>query len=165
MAERKDLIQDITVINAGDLLETVSDMKSAGYRLGQACATKTDGGIEVLYTFEQDEVLKSFKIELPEDVPALQSVTSLYWSAFIYENEMHDLFGIRFKNLALDYGGHFFKIAEKTPWNPNLAAEVSPEPENPESSSGGRPEAGSGSPAPDASERVEKNDTTEGGEV
>jgi ech hydrogenase subunit D len=121
MAERKDLIQDITVIDAGDLLETASDIKTAGYRLGQACATKVDGGIEVLYTFEQGEVLKNYKILLPEDVPVLQSVTSLFWSAFIYENEMHDLFGITFKNLALDYGGSFFKIAKKTPWNPGLA--------------------------------------------
>jgi ech hydrogenase subunit D len=134
MAERKDLIQDIIPIDAGDLLETAADAKSAGYRLGQACATKVDGGIEVLYTFEQDEVLKSYKISLPEDVPELQSVTHLFWSAFIYENEMHDLFGVKFKNLALDYDGHFFKIAEKTPWNPNLA----PEPENPERLSGGR---------------------------
>ncbi|MDR0817493.1 MAG: NADH-quinone oxidoreductase subunit C [Clostridiales Family XIII bacterium] len=123
MAERKDLIQDITVISADNLLETASDVKSAGYRLGQICATKVDGGIEVLYTFEQDEVLKSYKIELPEDVPSLQSVTPIFWPAFIYENEMHDLFGIQFKNLALDYGGHFFKIAEKTPWNPNLTPE------------------------------------------
>jgi hypothetical protein len=34
---------------------------------------------------------------------------------------MHDLFGITFRNLALDYGGHFFKIAEKTPWNPKAS--------------------------------------------
>ncbi|MDR2486906.1 MAG: NADH-quinone oxidoreductase subunit C [Clostridiales Family XIII bacterium] len=122
MAERKDLIQDIAVIESSDLLETVSDMKGAGYRLGQACATKVDEGIEVLYSFEKDETLKNYKVCLPETSPTLQSVTAVYWSAFIYENEMHDLFGIQFRNLALDYGGHFFKIAEKTPWNPAAAA-------------------------------------------
>ncbi len=50
--------------------------------------------------------------------PELQSVTAIYPYAFIYENEMHDLFGVTFKNLALDYGGKFFKIAEEKPWNP-----------------------------------------------
>lgn len=47
----------------------------------------------------------------------LQSITGEIWSAFIYENEMHDLFGIKFKNLELDYQGNFFRVAQKTPWN------------------------------------------------
>ncbi|MDR0596148.1 MAG: NADH-quinone oxidoreductase subunit C [Clostridiales Family XIII bacterium] len=118
MAERKDLIQDIQLTAASDLLGAVADMKTAGYRLGQACATKVDGGIEVLYSFEKDEALKNLKVSLGDNAPELQSISGIYWAAFIYENEMHDLFGITFKNLALDFGGHFFKIASETPWNP-----------------------------------------------
>ncbi|MDR3224873.1 MAG: NADH-quinone oxidoreductase subunit C [Clostridiales Family XIII bacterium] len=118
MAERKDLIQDIQAIEASNLLASAADIKSAGYRLGQACATKTEGGIEVLYSFEKDETLKNLKVRIKDKDPELQSLTGIYWPAFIYENEMHDLFGITFKNLALDYGGHFFKIASETPWNP-----------------------------------------------
>jgi ech hydrogenase subunit D len=130
--ERKDLIQDITTIDAANLLETVSDLKGSGYRLGQACATKVDEGIEVLYSFDKDTVMKNVKVELPEVNPELHSITEIYWPAFIYENEMHDLFGIKFKNLVLDYGGEFFQIAEKTPWNPamqNAAAEPQEVPE------------------------------------
>jgi ech hydrogenase subunit D len=118
MAERKDLIQDIQSVEASDLLAFVADAKTAGYRLGQACATKVEGGIEVLYSFEKDETLKNLKVCVDDKTPELQSITGIYWAAFIYENEMHDLFGIAFKNLALDYGGHFFKIASETPWNP-----------------------------------------------
>ncbi|MDR0850989.1 MAG: NADH-quinone oxidoreductase subunit C [Clostridiales Family XIII bacterium] len=119
MAERKDLITDISAISASDLLSVVLDVKAEGYRLGQACATKIEDGIEVLYSFEKDNVLKNFKVNITDVSPELQSISGVYWPAFIYENEMHDLFGITFKNLALDYGGHFFKIAQKTPWNPN----------------------------------------------
>jgi ech hydrogenase subunit D len=118
MGERKDLIQDIQTTKASDLLSAVADIKSDGYRLGQACATKTEGGVDILYTFEKDEVLKNLKVSLEDKTPELQSITGIYWAAFIYENEMHDLFGVKFKNLALDYGGHFFKIASETPWNP-----------------------------------------------
>ena len=53
---------------------------------------------------------------VPENME-LQSITGEIWSAFIYENEMHDLFGITFKNLELDYQGNFFRVAQKTPWN------------------------------------------------
>ena len=48
---------------------------------------------------------------VPEDME-LQSITGEIWSAFIYENEMHDLFGIKFKNLELDYQGNFFRVAQ-----------------------------------------------------
>jgi len=129
MAERKDLIQDIQAIEASDLLAAVADVKSAGYRLGQACATKTEGGIEVLYTFEKDVTLKNLKVSIEDKNPELQSISGIYWAAFIYENEMHDLFGVTFKNLALDYGGHFFKIASETPWNPVDKRGATPEKE------------------------------------
>ncbi|MDR2156728.1 MAG: NADH-quinone oxidoreductase subunit C [Clostridiales Family XIII bacterium] len=119
MTERKDLIQEIVAVEASNLLETVSDVKNDGYRLGQICATKTTDGIEVLYSFEKDVTLKNFKVTVGDRTPELHSITAVYWPAFIYENEMHDLFGITFKNLALDYGGNFFKIAKATPWNPN----------------------------------------------
>jgi len=118
MSEHKDLIQDISVIEASKILETAMEMKGAGYRLCQACASKTDDGLEVLYSFEKDEILKNFKLGITDKDPELQSISQIYWPAFIYENELHDLFGIKFKNLALDYGGHFFKISEETPWNP-----------------------------------------------
>jgi ech hydrogenase subunit D len=126
MAERKDLIQEFVQVSASGLLETVSDIKTAGYRLGQICATTMDENIEVLYSFEKDNALKNLKVEVPLRNAELHSLTAIYWPAFIYENEMHDLFGITFKNLALDFGGHFFKIAKKTPWNPQ-AQEVAKE--------------------------------------
>jgi ech hydrogenase subunit D len=126
MEERKDLIQDISPIATSDLLETVSNIKSAGYRLGQACATKLDDSIEVMYSFEKDNLLKNYVVSIPDTSPELQSITAIFWPAFIYENEMHDLFGIRFLNLALDYEGHFFKLAGKTPWNPNAEKAAPP---------------------------------------
>jgi ech hydrogenase subunit D len=117
VSERKDLIQDFVPVQAADLLNAVADLKTAGYRLGQACATVIGDDIEVMYSFDKDVVLKNLVVTIGKSVPELQSVTGLYWYAFIYENEMHDLFGITFKNLALDYKGQFFKIAEETPWN------------------------------------------------
>ena len=89
-------------VEASELLAKVRSMKADGYRLGQACATKCKDG--------------HIKVMVPEDME-LQSITGEIWSAFIYENEMHDLFGIKFKNLELDYQGNFFRVAQKTPWN------------------------------------------------
>jgi len=120
MSERKDLDQEFIPLEASGLLAAVADIKSEGYRLGQACATKTDEGIEVLYCFEKDNGVKSMKVTIDDKAPELQSVTGIYGYAFIYENEIHDLFGVTFRNLNLDYGGKFFKVAGSAPWNPNL---------------------------------------------
>ena len=121
MTEKKYLIQDIETSNAGDLLAIVQDIKSAGYRFVQACATACGDVLEVLYTFEKDNTMKSYKIEIDAKAPELQSVSAIYSYAFVYENEMHDLFGIVFKNLDLDFGGKYIVLAKQAPWNPALA--------------------------------------------
>ena len=118
MTERKDLIQDIESAAAGDLLSIVQDIKAAGFRLCQICATAVGESLEVLYTFERDNVLKNYKLTIDAKTPELQSISVIYPYSFIYENELYDLFGIRFKNLGLDYGGKFYKISCETPLNP-----------------------------------------------
>jgi len=101
-----------------DLLSNAQDMKAAGYRLIQICGTPAGESIEVLYSFEKDNDVKSWKYTIGAVDPELHSVTAIYPYAFVYENEIHDLFGITFKNISLDFGGNFYKIAKKTPWNP-----------------------------------------------
>ena len=53
------------------------------------------------------------------DVPfgtSVRSITPVYWAAFVYENEVHDLFGVEFEDSKLDYKGNFFRMSAKTPW-------------------------------------------------
>jgi len=120
MTERKDLIQNFEQAAPGDLLALAQDLKTEGCRLGQICATAAGDELEILYTFEKDNILRNYKFRIDAKAPELQSVTAVYGYAFIYENEMQDLFGVTFKNLSLDYGGRFFKTAKKAPWNPAL---------------------------------------------
>lgn len=109
--------QSIEPVAASELLSKARDMKNEGYRLLQICATKVSEGFEILYSFDKDHELFNLRLTIPEE-EEIQSVTGEYWQAFIYENEMHDLFGIKIKNNELDYGGHFFKVSQPTPWNP-----------------------------------------------
>jgi ech hydrogenase subunit D len=117
MVEEKHLIQNIIPIEISELLDRVQDLKGEGYRLGQICAAKAGGRFHLLYSFDKDCVLTNLKLPV-EDGEAIPSISGVYWPAFIYENEMQDLFGFQFKHLALNYNGKFFKVAEPTPWNP-----------------------------------------------
>ncbi len=115
MSEKKFLVQDIRSIQGSELLGIVRNLRQDGYRFVQACATAKEEGYELLYSFDKDHDLVNFRIHVNEG-DELESITKEYWSAFIYENELNDLFGIKFLHNALDYGGNFYKVAEPTPW-------------------------------------------------
>lgn len=109
--------QVIIPITASELISKVSDLKADGYRIGQACCTKVSEGFEILYSFDKDHELVNLKMTIAEEEEVM-SITRIYWCAFIYENEMQDLFGVKFSHMELNYGGHFFKVSQPTPWNP-----------------------------------------------
>ena len=41
----------------------------------------------------------------------------MYWNSFIYENEMHDLFGIQVRGMNIDFKGTLFQTAVKFPFS------------------------------------------------
>ncbi|MDO4552967.1 MAG: NADH-quinone oxidoreductase subunit C, partial [Bacillota bacterium] len=104
-------------IAPAQLIDQVKTLKEQGCRLVQMCCTKVEEGFLLLYTFEQEGGALSLKMVIPEE-EEIQSISGVYWPAFIYENEMQDLFGVKIKHIVLNYGGHFFKVSQKTPWNP-----------------------------------------------
>ena len=117
MTDKKYMVQDFSAVEPANLLSTVRDLKGEGYRLVQICGTLKENGVEVMYSFDLDHISKNLKVLIPQE-ESIESISGEYWPAFVYENEVHDLFGITFKHLALDFGGKFYKVSEPTPWNP-----------------------------------------------
>ena len=117
--ERKTAVQNFETVDLSALITKVGDLKQNGYRLVQICGVNVDDDTyEIVYSFDKDHVLYNLRVEVKIDVDEVESITGFYWPAFIYENEIHDLFGVKFNHSALDYQGKFFKIAEETPWKP-----------------------------------------------
>ena len=110
-------IQNFISIEPTQLVDKIQDYKADGYRLAQVHCTKVSEGFELTYSFDKDHVLTNLRLTIPEE-EEIMSITGISWAAFIYENEMQDLFGVKFKHMALNYGGHFFKVSQPTPWNP-----------------------------------------------
>ena len=100
-----------------DLLVRVQTLKHDGVRFVQMCAEKdSEDNIGLLYTFYDETVDAALNLVVPlsqgDEVPSIQE---LYFAAFSYENETHDLFGVRFVNMKLDFGGHFFNVENEAP--------------------------------------------------
>ncbi|MDP8261776.1 MAG: NADH-quinone oxidoreductase subunit C [Candidatus Ancaeobacter aquaticus] len=108
--------QKLATIQKDDLLKSVKEYHDKGYRLIQISCTKLDT-FELTYSFDKDYEFTSIRLQIPLSNPQLPSISNIYWSAFLYENEIHDLFGIKVKDLALDYKGNFYRMSLKTPFN------------------------------------------------
>ncbi|MFZ2385211.1 MAG: NADH-quinone oxidoreductase subunit C [Candidatus Omnitrophota bacterium] len=109
----------LTVGGEEDLFSRVRGMKEEGWRLAQVGATKTETAFEVNYSFDKDYRFHNIKIILPLQSAELKSISGIYWSAFLYENEISDLFGIAIKGIAVDYQGKFYRTSVKHPFGEN----------------------------------------------
>jgi ech hydrogenase subunit D len=107
--------QKIINIEAGRLLAEVNRFKDEGRRLVQICCTRLEA-LEMNYSFDKDYTLITLRLVLSLDNPRLPSISGVYWSAFIYENELQDLFGIEVEDMAVDYKGRFYRTKVKWPY-------------------------------------------------
>lgn len=120
-------IRDVLAVS---ILEEAEKYKHEGYRLMQICATRGSIGeasgqeegeqtavpaYEILYTFGMGFRMEQIKVTIPQ-TEKISSITSAFPCAFLYENEMHDLFGVDVRMMNLDYRGNLYRTAEKTPF-------------------------------------------------
>lgn len=107
--------QIIHPINPAELKHRAEAYHRDGWRLVQICATTLDH-YELSYSFTRKNEFEHIRLALPLEQPAIDSITDVYFGAFAYENELHDLFGIKFNGLKLDYCGNFFKMSAHRPF-------------------------------------------------
>lgn len=109
--------QRVLPLTTAELLPLIQQCRGQGYRLVQIHATtlKETGEVEINYSLCLDRTLDTLRIVVPAD--SLQpSISTYYPAAAFYENEIHDLFGISFSAMSLDYEGNFYRIAVKKPF-------------------------------------------------
>jgi len=120
--------QVIEEIPVEALLGRVQKMRTEGWRLVHAACTRLVADQEVNYCFDRDgqsldspdsaslHGMHTLRVRIPMLEPELPSISAFYWSAFLYENEMHDLFGITVKGMAVDFQGHLYTTMVPTPY-------------------------------------------------
>ncbi|MBO6147924.1 MAG: NADH-quinone oxidoreductase subunit C [Lachnospiraceae bacterium] len=107
--------RELREIEEDTLLNETQKVHSEGYRLIQICATTVDSGYEILYTFGKgyDELSIRF---LTKGEKPVQSISRIFPPAWLYENEIHDLFGIEVENMTLDFRGGLYRTSVKAPF-------------------------------------------------
>ena len=114
--------QPTTSIDIGKLIGRVEQFRNEGYRLVQVNCTKVGDVYEINYSFDKDYAFRNLKVTVTRDTE-IPSISGMYWGAFIYENEMHDLFGIQIRGMNIDFKGHLFTTSVKYPFSTAPAKE------------------------------------------
>ena len=108
------------------LLERVGEMRKQGYRLVQIGATRLPEHVELTYSFDLESHLTNLRFQVLAEGARLPSITSIYWCAFLYENELHDLFNVQVDGMAVDFHGHLYETTVKFPFGSTKAPVVKP---------------------------------------
>ena len=80
-------------------------------------ATTLTDGVEINYTYDLNSDLSVWRLAVAPQA-TLASISAVYPAAFLYENEIHDLFDISFSDMSIDYHGNLYRLAVQTPFAP-----------------------------------------------
>lgn len=119
--------QPIVTVTPDTLRAEVQARRDAGWRLVQIGATNLGQLFEMNYSFDREQAFCTLRLVVPASGASLPSVSGIYWCAFLYENEIHDLFNVTFDGLVLDFKGTLYKTAEPFPFAkaaPGVSASV-----------------------------------------
>ena len=75
----------------------------AGYRLvGITVLAADDQHVELLYHYDKANDMAHLRVKIQKDLP-VPSISGTYFCALLAENEVQDLFDVRFDGLVLDF--------------------------------------------------------------
>jgi ech hydrogenase subunit D len=106
--------QEFLTITKEELVAEVTRRKTQGWRLSQISATYK-GEYDLLYTLEKEYAMANLRVLL-RDGEAVDSVSAAYPYAYLYENEMKDLFGVEILGMNVDFHGNLYQTDIKTPF-------------------------------------------------
>ena len=117
MAEIKNPAHVTLEITPDQLLGDVVALKKQGLRLSQICCAYSNEKLELSYSFANDDTNDYIILRIVMDKDTeVCSITELYPYAFLYENEMKELFGVNIYMLNVDYDHKLYRLNDETPF-------------------------------------------------
>ncbi|MDR1185430.1 MAG: hypothetical protein LBK67_11640 [Coriobacteriales bacterium] len=100
-----------------DLPGKVQEYADSGWRFVNLCGSTVEDGVELIYSFSNGEPFENLRLIAgpDDDIP---SISDLYFNSFVFENEVHALFGTRITGIVIDFGDSFYATSVPTPMNP-----------------------------------------------
>ena len=107
--------QPVIMVEPESLIPAVRERCEGGWRLVQIGCAKVGDLYEITYSFDRDLRMEHLRIIIGPDTE-ISSISIIYLAAFVYENEIADLYGIPIQGIAIDYKGNFIKTSVPHPF-------------------------------------------------
>lgn len=110
------MIDNILEVRKDEIHENVQKMLDEGYRFITMSCVDLGEEFDILYHFGKDYEMHHIRIRLSRD-EELESISKIFFCAVLVENEIKDLFGIKIRDIVIDYDGRLL-LSEGAPFAP-----------------------------------------------
>lgn len=114
-----EMNQSFESIALEDILVVAEREHAQHSRFVQVLCINTEAGIDLVYSYQGSLAsgypVRNYRVCGIAPETHVPSVTKYYLSAFPFENEAHDLFGVQVDGIAIDFHGNFYKVAADKP--------------------------------------------------
>lgn len=101
------MIENLETLKPSEVHQRVHEIADSGYRfVTMSSVNNPDGTVDVFYHFDKDYQMLNVKTTVTRE-ETLESVSNVYLVAAFPENEIGELFGVKFSGVAIDFGGRF----------------------------------------------------------
>lgn len=101
-------------VGPGVLRRYLQQAKDDGWRLVQAHACSLPEGYQLVYTVAKDYEIAHYEMHVLTDTP-VESVSDIFPSAQLYEQEMDELFGVKIVNQATEPPIKLYHLSSEAP--------------------------------------------------
>jgi ech hydrogenase subunit D len=107
------MLEETITVGFDTLIGETTKLKLNGYRFVTiSCLDLDESTFDIIYHFDKDLVLKHLRFTVAKGV-AIPSISPVFLAAFLVENEIQDLYGLKFQGLAIDYGQTLYLESEQ----------------------------------------------------
>jgi ech hydrogenase subunit D len=111
------MINNLEILQIQHVHHHIHELLDKGYRfVTMTCCNNKDGTYDIFYTLDFQLKLANIKTTVTEET-LIPSISNVIIAAAFAENEIKELFGLKFEGLVLDYGGKFM-LSEDAPSHP-----------------------------------------------
>lgn len=110
-----DLKNEFMNMDRASIHDDAQKRHDEGWRYVQILAVNKDDGVDLVYSYMLDGELDNVVISDVARDAVIPSISDIFLEAFVCENEIHDLFGVRFEGIAIDFLGNFYRVSEEYP--------------------------------------------------
>jgi ech hydrogenase subunit D len=103
------------MIDVAGVLAMAMERRGLGDRLVQMHCSHGENW-EIVYSFDGPQGFVHYRV-LSKEKPELKSISDFFPSAYLYENEISELFGLKIEGMSIDFKGMLYNPQRKAPFN------------------------------------------------